>query len=71
VKIWALWSSRVDPYAGWDLIELFVLHEDAEAVRAGLIGKQADQRGGAYLWHQDPDGVELFDDLHVRSLDLR
>lgn len=68
MELWAIWSSRVDPYAGWDLVQVFLDEDVARRVKAELIGKQAAQRGGAYLWYEDPDGDELFNDLHVRPL---
>lgn len=70
MRAWALWSSAVDPYAGWDLVQVFRDEGMARRVKAELIGKQAAQGGGSHLWYEDPDGEEMFDDLHVRPLEV-
>lgn len=67
MKVWALWSSRVDPYSAHELVELFVLREDAEAAKEGLIGKPRFQPDLFGVWEDDED----FPDLYVRPLDLR
>lgn len=72
MKVWALWSSRVDPYSAHDLIELFTYRYDAEAVKAGLIGKPRvplPVRGADHLfgvWADDED----FPDLYVRPIEV-
>jgi hypothetical protein len=67
MKVWALWSSRVNPYSAHELIDLFVLQEEAERVKAELIGKPSHQGLSGLLWGDDED----FPDLYVRPLDLR
>ncbi len=69
VKIWGLYSSRVDPYDRWELIELFSSEEQARLARDLLTGQLMDPNWLA-VWKECPDEPE-FDDLHVRALDLR
>lgn len=66
---WALWSTRVDMYSRWELVEIFLDEETANRVRAELIGKPSApgvSRTGL-LWNDDDD----FPDLCVRSIELR
>jgi len=65
MRVWALWSSRVDPYSAHELVDLFTYRSDADAVKAGLIGKPR-YRGSLVLWGDDED----FPDLYVRPLDV-
>jgi len=67
VKVWALWSSRVDPYSNHELIDLFTSPEVAEQVRDGLIGKLMYPDLGFLRWKDDED----FPDLYVRPLEIR
>ena len=71
MRVWGLYSSHVGQYEAWELIDLFASEELARTVQAELIGKQAVQHGGAYLWYKDPDGDEFFDDLHVSPIEVR
>lgn len=66
MRIWALWSSRTEMYSEPELLDLFVLQEEADAVKAGLIGKPR-YRGMRLPWGDDED----FPDLYVRPLELR
>jgi hypothetical protein len=75
MKVWALFSARVDPYSERELVALFADRAVAEAVRDGLIGNPVWRNGpGSRVlgptWHEDPDGDELLDDLHVRPVEL-
>ena len=67
MKIWGLYSARVDPYHAPELIEAFADQEVAETVRANLIGKQARRDMHGWVWEDDED----FPDLLVRGLELR
>lgn len=67
MKVWALWSSRVDPYSSHELIDLFTSQEVAEQVRAELVGKLRYPTLSYLVWEDDED----FPDLYVRPLDLR
>lgn len=67
MKIWGLYSSRVDPYHDHELLEVFDSEELAETVRANLIGKQARRDMHGWNWEDDED----FPDLLVRPLTLR
>jgi hypothetical protein len=62
VKVWLLWSSRVDPYSAWDLIDVFADEKVAEQVKAGLIGKPRHRDRLFGVWDDDED----FPDLVVR-----
>jgi len=66
VKIWALWSARVDPYSAHDLIALFADGATAERVRAELIGRPRERDHLLGVWVDDED----FPDLYVRPLDV-
>lgn len=66
MKVWALWSSRVDPYSAPDLVEVFADEATAERVRAELIGKP-HSHGMRWPWEDDED----FPDLYVRPLEVR
>jgi hypothetical protein len=63
--IWALWSSRVDPYSEPELMQLFRYRYDADLVKSGLIGKPRHRHMQA-LWEDDED----FPDLYVRPVEL-
>jgi hypothetical protein len=66
VKIWGLWSSRVDMYSEPELLGLFADRADAERTKAGLIG-HPKARGLLYpVWEDDED----FPDLYVREMEL-
>lgn len=68
MKVWALWSSRVDPYSEHELVAVFAQEATAEAVKAGLIGlPTVPGYGMRLLWKDDED----FPDLYVRPVDLR
>ena len=69
MKVWGLYSTRVDPYHSWELLAVFASQELAETVMGNLWGKPAKQYSGLYLWWQDPDDPE-FSDLIVRPLDV-
>lgn len=71
MRVWGLYSSYVALYEPWELIDLFASQDLAETVKAELIGKRSAPHGGAYIWHEDPDGDDFFDDLHVRPLEVR
>lgn len=66
VKVWALWSSRVDTYSAHELIGLFAEQETAEQVRDALVGKPRSRDLGL-PWEDDED----FPDLYVRPLEIR
>ena len=66
MKIWALWSSRVDPYSNHELMQLFTSQEVAEQVRAELVGKLMYPTLGYLIWQDDED----FPDLYVRPVEL-
>jgi hypothetical protein len=65
-KVWALWSSRVDPYSEHELVGLFAAEDVAETVRANLIGKPRNRDYLFGRWADDED----FPDLYVRPLDV-
>jgi hypothetical protein len=67
MRVWALWSSRVEMYAPHELIEVFADEGAAEAVRTGLIGKPRERGMLALTWGDDED----FPDLYVRPLEVR
>ena len=67
MRVWALWSSRVDPYSAHELIALFTYRYDADAVKAGLIGKPRCRDRLFGVWVDDED----FPDLYVRPLEVR
>jgi hypothetical protein len=64
--IWALWSSRVDPYSEPELIQLFRYRYDADLVKSGLIGKPRKRDHLFGVWQDDED----FPDLYVRPVEL-
>lgn len=66
MKVWGLYSARVDPYHAYELIEVFADQETAEAVRDNLFNKQAGRQYG-WSWEDDED----FPDLLVRPLEIR
>jgi hypothetical protein len=66
VKVWALWSSRVDVGSEHELIQVFTYRADADAVKAGLIGKPR-YRDMRLPWEDDED----FPDLYVRPIEVR
>lgn len=63
-KVWGLYSSRVDPYNSWELIELFDNKEQAYFVHDMLFGKKAYPSVFAPEWHENKYEPE-FSDLHV------
>lgn len=65
MKVWALWSSRVDTYSAHELIDLFTSGEVAERVRDALIGKPR-YRDLGLPWEDDED----FPDLYVRPIEV-
>ena len=65
MKVWALWSARVDMYSQPELIELFADPETAETARVNLIGKQS-RRDAPWAWQDDED----FPDLYVREVEI-
>jgi len=67
MKVWALWSARVDPYSHHELIDLFASQDVAEQVREGLIGKPVYPDILFDAWKDDED----FPDLYVRPLHVR
>lgn len=62
MKVWVLWSSRVDFYSDHEVVALFRSRKLAETVRAGLIGKQCNRGMAGLCWEDDED----FPDLYVR-----
>lgn len=66
MRVWALWSSRVDPYSNHELIDLFADQAVAEAVRDGLIGKPRYPDMRRLAWEDDED----FPDLYVLPLEV-
>lgn len=66
MKVWALWSSRVDPYSAHDLVELFADEETAARVRAELIGRLRARDHLFGVWVDDED----FPDLYVRPIEV-
>lgn len=70
MKVWGLYSSRVDPYHRWELIELFTLESEARRVRDLLAGKPYDRHPFSWNWKVD-DTESDFNDLHVCWMELR
>lgn len=66
MKVWGLFSSRVDTYSSHDLLDLFTQQAVAEAVRDGLTGMPV-QPGLSSVWEDDED----FPDLYVRPMEVR
>lgn len=71
MKIWGLYSSRVDPYDSWELIELFSDEKQACMVRDLLVGKVREPGMPTYCTWEDDGGEPEFNDLHVIERDLR
>lgn len=67
MRVYGLWSRLVDPYSEPELIELFILPADAEAAKAGLIGKRTNPRVHSSAWSDDED----FPDLYVKAIEVR
>lgn len=66
MKVWALYSRRVEFFSEHELIDLFASEEEANSVRSMLAGYLA-YRSGSGKWEDDED----FPDLYVRPVELR
>lgn len=67
MKVWGLYSTRVDLYNSWELIELFADEATAQRTKAELIGKRVHKKILTWVWEDDED----LPDLVVRPLDIR
>jgi hypothetical protein len=57
-RVYGLWSRLVPSCSELELIELFLLKEEAEAAKAGLISS---------AWSDDED----FPDLYIKGMEVR